>query len=155
MRTGNHQPSDLRFIVLWIPSDFNPLGGKEGNGDIMVLTPSSRRQASVHRTLASNLQDPATHNMDMRPHPYRMRSHIHGFSHGLKTCHRHVFLTAFQILSPSPPQKYPHPQRRRDLGHYGIDAVQPASSKCPPDTCIEWFKSLLLFFAKEIPPPEG
>ena len=30
------------------------------------------------------------------PHPYRMRLKSEGLSHGLKTCHRHVFLTAFR-----------------------------------------------------------
>ena len=27
-------------------------------------------------------------------------------------------------------------RRRRDLGHYGANAVKPAFGKCPPDTCI-------------------
>ena len=40
---------------------------------------------------------------DFRPHPYRMRPQIKGLSHGLKTCHRHVFLTAFRV--PSKHQK--------------------------------------------------
>ena len=35
--------------------------------------------------------------LDCYPHPYWMRLSIKGFSHGLKTCHRHVFLTAFRI----------------------------------------------------------
>ena len=35
--------------------------------------------------------------MHIRPHPYRVRPDVQGFSHGLKTCHRHVFLTAFRI----------------------------------------------------------
>ena len=33
------------------------------------------------------------------PHPYRMRLVFAGLSHGLKTCHRHVFLTAFRVHS--------------------------------------------------------
>ena len=31
------------------------------------------------------------------PHPYRMWIGFEGLSHGLKTCHRHVFLTAFRV----------------------------------------------------------
>ena len=31
------------------------------------------------------------------PHPFRMRLELEGLSHGLKTCHRHVFLTAFRV----------------------------------------------------------
>ena len=33
------------------------------------------------------------------PHPYRMRLKFEGLSHGLKTCPRHVFLTAFRVPS--------------------------------------------------------
>ena len=34
---------------------------------------------------------------DFNPHSSGMRLVIEGFSRGLKTCHRHVFLTAFRI----------------------------------------------------------
>ena len=36
------------------------------------------------------------------PHPYGMRLKSEGLSHGLKTCHRHVFLTAFRVPPPIP-----------------------------------------------------
>ena len=36
---------------------------------------------------------------NFHPHPYGMRLKAEGLSHGLKTCHRHVFLTAFRVLS--------------------------------------------------------
>ena len=32
----------------------------------------------------------------------------------------------------------------RDSLHYGVAAVQPSASKCPPDICILWFESLRL-----------
>ena len=35
--------------------------------------------------------------MCIRQHSFGMQPDAHGFSHGLKTCHRHVFLTAFRI----------------------------------------------------------
>lgn len=35
--------------------------------------------------------------MHIRLLPYRVQPDAHGFSHGLKTCHWHVFLTAFRI----------------------------------------------------------
>ena len=35
------------------------------------------------------------------PHPQGVRLWSNGFSHGLKTCHWHVFLTAFRIPSPN------------------------------------------------------
>ena len=41
--------------------------------------------------------------MYIRQHSFGMQPDAHGFSHGLKTCHRHVFLTAFRI--PLPHQK--------------------------------------------------
>jgi len=41
---------------------------------------------------------------DFCPHPQGVRPVTKGFSHGLKTCHRHVFLTAFRI--PSHHKKY-------------------------------------------------
>ena len=40
----------------------------------------------------------ATH-MDLRPHPYRMRSQVHGLSHGLKSVHR-TLLTPVRALVP-------------------------------------------------------
>ena len=36
----------------------------------------------------------------INPHPYRMRLDFEGLSHGLKTCHWHVFLTAFRVPPP-------------------------------------------------------
>ena len=36
--------------------------------------------------------------MDFCPQADRLRSVIHGLSHGQKTCPRHVFLTAFRVL---------------------------------------------------------
>ena len=36
----------------------------------------------------------------------------------------------------------------RDSKHYGVDAVEPASSRYPPDICIELFESLFLYKAK-------
>jgi len=41
----------------------------------------------------------ASYKISFSPHPYEMRFERNGFSHGLKTCHRHVFLTAFRIPS--------------------------------------------------------
>ena len=38
------------------------------------------------------------------PHPFRMWIEFEGLSHGLKTCHRHVFLTAFRV-PPHIPKK--------------------------------------------------
>ena len=35
--------------------------------------------------------------MNFRPQAYCLRSEIHGLSHGLKICHRHIFLTAFRV----------------------------------------------------------
>ena len=49
-----------------------------------------------------------TFSMHIRPHPYWVRPNVHGFSHGLKTCHRHVFLTAFRI--PTSIKAKIHPQ---------------------------------------------
>ena len=40
--------------------------------------------------------------------PYRLQLSFHGFSHGLKTCPRHVFFTAFRIpsrLKKTPPHQ--------------------------------------------------
>jgi len=37
---------------------------------------------------------------DLRPHPYRMRPQIKGLSHGLKTCHRHVFAPVHTLVPP-------------------------------------------------------
>jgi hypothetical protein len=50
----------------------------------------------------------ASKKYDLTPTPVRVRSQGHGFSHGLKTCHRHVFLTAFQIR-PSSSKRKTHP----------------------------------------------
>ena len=50
----------------------------------------------------------ASKKYDLTPTPIRVRSQGHGFSHGLKTCHRHVFLTAFQI-HPSSSKRKTHP----------------------------------------------
>ena len=36
---------------------------------------------------------------DMHLHPYRIHLDFERLSHGLKTCHRHVFLTAFRVPS--------------------------------------------------------
>ena len=35
--------------------------------------------------------------MEYSQHPDRMQSVFHGFSHGLKTCHRHVFAPVFAL----------------------------------------------------------
>ena len=40
------------------------------------------------------------------PHPSGMCLKSEGLSHGLKTCHRHVFLTAFRVLHLTQPKKY-------------------------------------------------
>ena len=45
--------------------------------------------------------------MYIRQHSFGMQPDAHGFSHGLKTCHRHVFLTAFRVPSLH--------QKKRDL----------------------------------------
>ena len=41
------------------------------------------------------------------PHPSGMRLESEGLSHGLKTCHRHVFLTAFRVPSEHKKSRYP------------------------------------------------
>ena len=38
-----------------------------------------------------------------------------------------------------------------DSQHYGVDSVQPESSKCPPDICMEWFESLYNKIKRIIP----
>ena len=50
--------------------------------------------------------------LDLRPHPYRVRPQIKGLSHGLKTCHWHVFLTAFRV--PSEKSKTGQPPKGLD-----------------------------------------
>jgi len=40
---------------------------------------------------------PFLNNISLSPHPQGGRPERNGFSHGLKTCHRHVFLTAFRV----------------------------------------------------------
>ena len=54
---------------------------------------TAHRAVSRHKILRSQL---IIHSWSCGP-----RLNYEGFSHGLKTCHRHVFLTAFQI-HPSP-----------------------------------------------------
>ena len=56
---------------------------------------------------------------DPCPHPYGMRPRIKGLSHGLKTCHRHVFLTAFRVLFITHPIAKTPPQKRRGLHGVG------------------------------------
>ena len=38
-----------------------------------------------------------------------------------------------------------------DSLYYGVDSVQPESSKCPPDICMEWFESLYNKIKRIIP----
>ena len=39
------------------------------------------------------------YNIEESRQPYRLPSFFHGLSHGLKICHRHIFLTAFRVPS--------------------------------------------------------
>ena len=38
--------------------------------------------------------------MDIRPHPYRMRSYVHGISHGLKSVPRTLFAPVCPLVPP-------------------------------------------------------
>ena len=49
-----------------------------------------------------------SHIFRFHPHPCWMRLESEGLSHGLKTCHRHVFLTAFRV--PSEHKKWADPK---------------------------------------------
>ena len=78
------------------------------------------------------------------------RLNCEGFSHGLKTCHRHVFLTAFQIRPPPRYKTNPHPcgwgfvlwRRRRDLnprypfGVYTISNRARSASYATSPNCV-------------------
>ena len=75
-------------------------------------------------------------------HPYRMQSVVEGLSHGLKTCHRHVFLTAFRVRLPYQKRDRPlarpflagpmmhtcqHPYRMQSVAHglsHGLKTCQ-------------------------------
>ena len=46
--------------------------------------------------------------MNVRPQAYCLRSEIHGLSHGLKICHRHIFLTAFRVPPGIKKSGYPY-----------------------------------------------
>ena len=46
--------------------------------------------------------------MNFRPQAYCLRSEIHGLSHGLKICHRHIFLTAFRVPPGIKKSGYPY-----------------------------------------------
>ena len=45
--------------------------------------------------------------MDLCPHPYRVRSQVHGFSHGLKNVHRTLFTPVCALVPPF--RIHPHP----------------------------------------------
>jgi hypothetical protein len=49
--------------------------------------------------------------MDMDSRFYESRLHIHGLSHGLKTCHRHVFAPVFGL---GPPFRDPLQSKKAD-----------------------------------------
>ena len=90
-----------------------------------MLAPSSCRQARVHRTLAFDGSIPFN-NKKITPlwkqkvpqmlcfisQPCWLRSETKGISHGLKTCHRHVFLTAFRFPQRILKQKIPMRKHR-------------------------------------------
>ena len=83
--------------------------------------------ATVPRTVAVTLvQIPSLlllcDKIDFILQAYCLQSEINGFSHGLKACHRHAFLTAFQIHFSFSVKKEKAPRRvlslwrrRRDL----------------------------------------
>ena len=45
------------------------------------------------------------HKKHARPLPYGQQPNVFGISHGLKTCHRHVFFTPFRV---------PYGKKRKD-----------------------------------------
>ena len=62
------------------------------------------------------------------PHPYGMRLDFAGLSHGLKTCHRHVFLTAFRV----PPQAKNSGHPIRDNPNFGAGGGTRTHTMSPP-----------------------
>ena len=73
---------------------------------IKVLPPSSRRQATVHRTVALNCSSPSLSDMQkvqkfsFHLHPYRMQLKAEGLSHGLKSVHRTLSVTVHECGTP-------------------------------------------------------
>ena len=101
--------------------------------------------------------------------PYGMRLESKGLSHGLKMCRRHIFLTAFRVLSRtkkedarsghnSPSKNFrshPHPYRMR----LGTERLSHELNQCPPDTCLhqsaDWCRSFESFLAPQKRTPLG
>ena len=62
-----------------------------------------------------------SHIFRFHPHPCWMRLESEGLSHSLKTCHRHVFLTAFRVPSLSQTKISPNP--KWDLEIFGASVL--------------------------------
>ena len=72
------------------------------------------------------------------PHPFRMRLEFEGLSHGLKTCHRHVFLTAFRV--PSEHKNMGRPERVSP--YFGASVLIGLFGKC---ACTNTFSESDIF----------
>ena len=79
----------------------HPAGGKQQSTGLLHLDGSSPLPCEARNKRGDTFGYlPAHFLMDMVSQFCELRSHIHGLSHGLKTCHRHVFTPVCALVPP-------------------------------------------------------